>query len=439
MSDSPTVAVLGAGGLIGSAVAEDLARHGWPLKALARRFTAAQRAALGEAALETPFARLPAGDLARLLAGADVVVNCVGVLQDSPRGRTVDAHERFVATLVAALKAQAKPALLVHLSIPGAPADDHTAFSRTKRAAERLIEGSGLPYVVLRPGFVIAPAAYGGGALIRALAALPLRVDGGLGARPFAIVAADDLCATVRRAAELWAAGWPGGGMVWETMAPQTPSVADVVEAFRARFGGPDARATAPGWLLRTAALAGDAAALLGWSPPVRSTALAELRRGVAGDPAGWITATGIRPAPLGEALARLPATVQEAWFGRLYLTKPALVAGLAAFWIASGAIALGPGYQAAADLLATHGAPSVWAGALVRTTALADIAIGAAIAFQRTCRGGLVAGLTLTAGYLIAATILAPSLWADPLGPLVKTAPLVLAMLAALAILRER
>jgi uncharacterized protein YbjT (DUF2867 family) len=433
------VAVLGAGGLIGAALAEDLARRGLLLRALARRFTRAQRATFGAAAFETPFARLEAAELRRVLAGADVVVNCVGVLQDGPRGRTDDVHERFVATLIAALRAQPKPVLLVHVSIPGAAADDRTAFSLSKRAAERLIEQCGLPYVILRPGFVIAPAAYGGGALIRALAALPSRLGAALGARPFAFVAIYDLCATVRRAAELWASGWPGGGVAWDAMAPEATTVTDVVEAFRARFGGPAPRGAAPAWLLRAGALAGDAAALLGWSPPVRSTALAEMRRGVAGDPSAWMAATGIQPASLGEALARLPATVQEAWFARLYLLKAAIVAGLAGFWIASGVVALGPGYAAASGFLAGHGVPAGLAGPLAWATALADIGVGAAIALRRASQGGLIAGLALTGAYVVAATMLAPALWTDPLGPLVKTAPLVLAMLAALAILPER
>ena len=433
------MAVLGAGGLIGAALAEDLARRGWTLKALARRLTRAQRAALGETAIETTFARLESAELGWVLASADVVINCVGVLQDGPRGRTDEAHERFVATLIAALQARPEPPLLIHISIPGAPADDRTAFSRTKRAAERLIEGSALPYLILRPGFVIAPAAYGGGALVRALAALPLRIDPALAARPFSVIAIDDLCEAVRRAAELWASSWPAGGVAWDAMAPQAVTVADVVEAFRARFGGPAPRATAPAWLLRTGALGGDAAAQLGWSPPVRSTALAEMQRGVAGDPSAWMAATGIQPATLDEALGRLPATVQEAWYARLYLLKAAIIACLAAVWVASGAVALGPGYAAASGFLAAHGAPAGWAGPLTWATALADIGVGAAIAFRRACRGGLIAGLALTAAYLAAATLRAAALWTDPLGPLVKTAPLVLAMLVALAILPER
>ena len=47
--------------------------------------------------------------------------------------------------------------LLVHLSIPGTTADDSTEFARSKRDAERAIAESGIPYAILRPGFVLAP------------------------------------------------------------------------------------------------------------------------------------------------------------------------------------------------------------------------------------------------------------------------------------------
>lgn len=434
MTAPPAVAVLGASGLIGCAIAEDLRAHGWPLLAVARRLTTAQRAAFGAAAREAPFAGLDAGALAELLAGADVVVNCVGVLQDGPRGRTADVHERFVATLVEAMRRAGRPQLLVHLSVPGEAADDETAFSRTKRHAEALIAASGLPHAILRPGFVIAPTAYGGGALVRALAALPVRLDPATSARPFAATALSDLCGTVRRAVELWPAG-----AVWDVMERTPGTVGDVVEAFRARFGGPRPVAALPGWLLSLGALAGDAAAWLGWSPPVRSTALKELRRGVTGDPSAWSAATGIEPADCAAALRQVAASAQEAWFARLFLAKPLVLGVLSAFWIVSGAVALGPGYAAARAALVAVGFPSVAAGGATIATSLADIAVGLAIAARRTCRGGLVAGLALTLAYLAAATVLAPGLWADPLGPLVKDAPALVLMLAGLAILRDR
>ena len=46
---------------------------------------------------------------------------------------------------------------------------------------------------------------------------------------------------------------------------------------------------------------------------------------------------------------------------------------------------------------------------------------------------------LALTLVYLVAASILAPELWADPLGPLVKAIPALVLALVALAIWDER
>ena len=63
--------------------------------------------------------------------------------------------------------------------------------------AERLIAASGVPYAILRPGFVIAPSAYGGSAMLRALAALPVALPAKETATPFQPVASEDLAATI--------------------------------------------------------------------------------------------------------------------------------------------------------------------------------------------------------------------------------------------------
>ena len=44
-----------------------------------------------------------------------------------------------------------------------------------------------------------------------------------------------------------------------------------------------------------------------------------------------------------------------------------------------------------------------------------------------------------LSPAYLVAATALTPTLWLDPLGPLVKVVPSIVLALVALAILDER
>ena len=142
--------------------------------------------------------------LARLIEeySVDLVVNCLGVLQDGPGSDTGDVHRDFVARLVQAIRDSGRAIRLVHISIPGTAADDRTAFSRTKREAERLIAASGAAFAILRPGFVIAPSAYGGSAMLRALAAFPLQLPAAEAATPFQPVAVEDIAATIA-----WLAG----------------------------------------------------------------------------------------------------------------------------------------------------------------------------------------------------------------------------------------
>src|SRR5215469_7372294 len=135
----PTIAVLGASGLIGEIVASRLARKGFPIVPIARRLSRAQKAEFETVAVECSFISFDAVALAHIFSKnkVDIVVNCVGVLQDGPRGKTDDVHRAFVERLLTALGSQEGPLLLIHLSIPGDSRDDRTRFSQTKRAAER--------------------------------------------------------------------------------------------------------------------------------------------------------------------------------------------------------------------------------------------------------------------------------------------------------------
>ena len=370
----PSIVVLGASGLLGHAIASRLIAEGFRVVPIARRFSPAQRAALGGLATECPVVDLDEAALARLLAthGAELVVNCIGVLQDGPRGSAATVHGGFVRRLVQAMAN--RPSLLVHVSIPGRPEDDRTAFSTSKRAAEAFIAAGPVPFLILRPGFVIAPAAYGGSALVRALAALPVALPPSEAARPFATTDIADIARTIAVVATRWRDGARDWRATWDVMERRPATVGAVVDAFRLRFGGPAPRLRLPSSLMTLGARAGDLAARLGWSPPIRSTALAEMRRGVEGDPGPWIAATGIEPAALADTLARLPATVQEAWFARLYLAKPLILATLALFWIASGLIALTLAFDAAAAILTAHGFPPPLARGITIASSLADI-----------------------------------------------------------------
>lgn len=430
----PQIAVLGANGLIGNAVACDLERRGFAVIGLARQFTAAQRGALAKA-VEVPLLSLPQDALAELLKDADMVVNTIGILQ----GVESEAVHRDFAARLAAVCAAGSQKLLVHLSIPGRAEDDRTLYSLSKRQGESAVAASGAPYVIVRPGFVVATAAYGGSALIRALAMLPLDLPTRERKSPFAATAISDLCETVAQLAARWSGGEKAWSRTWDVMEDKPGTVGDIVAAFRAHHGGPRPLLATPGWMLVPGVIAGDMAAGLGWKPPIRSTAIREMRRGVRGNPQAWMQDTGIRPLSAREVVAATQATVQEKWFAHLYLLKALALAALVIFWCASGTIALTVAFAAARQTLLDHGFPFGLAHGVTIGSSLLDISVGLLIAFRRTSRIGLMAGVLVSLGYMIGSAIIAPDLWVEPLGALVKTGPAIVLMLFCLAILDDR
>jgi uncharacterized protein YbjT (DUF2867 family) len=431
----PHIAVLGANGLIGNAIALDLKRRGLGTVSYARRFTAAQRSGLGGTSVETPLLSLSQEDLANLLAGADLVVNTIGILQ----GGESDAVHRAFAARLAKVCATAPRKLLVHLSLPGREEADHTLYSRTKREGERAIRDSGAPHAILRPGLVIATAAYGGSALVRALATLPFDLPAREKHSAFATTAVADLCKTVAHIASRWRSGDRDWGKTWDVLEERPGTVGDVIATFRAHLGGPAPLLTLPGVMLSLGATAGDMVAWLGWKSPIRSTAIQEMRRGVRGEPQLWMDETGIVPLSARNAIYLTPATVQEKWFARLYLLKALALLILVVFWCASGGIALTLGFSAARQILLDHGFPFGLAHGLTIGSSLLDLSVGILIAFRRTSRIGLVAGILVSLGYMIGAAVLTPDLWVEPLGALVKTGPAIVLMLFCLAIFDDR
>lgn len=435
-----TILVLGASGLIGRFITDDLRTRGFRVLGVARSLSPAQR--MSALDLELPILSLDAAALMRLLRehSVDVVVNCLGVLQDGPASNTNAVHRDFVTRLLVAIGGGGRAVRLVHISIPGTAAADRTAFATTKREAERLIAASGIPHAILRPGFVIAPAAYGGSAMLRALAAFPLDLPDKEMATPFQPIAVQDIAATVAWLAVCDIGDASVKAVSWDLMQAEPVTMAVVIESFRAAFGTAGwPRVATPAFLLDLGAKIGDLASYLGWMPPMCSTAVAELRRGVQGDPSAWTAATGIAPKALVETIGRHPATIQDKWFARLFLIKPLIFASLVAFWLVSGFIALFISYRAAAGILSAHNFPPALVDPITIGTSLMDMSIGVLIAFRRTAAIGLVAGIMASLGYMVGAAILTPDLWIEPLGALVKTGPAIVLMLLALLMLDNR
>ena len=428
------VLLLGATGLIGSAIAARLKRDGNEIVAVARGGGTAAARLNADALLRIDLREaVRPEDWAAALEGVDAVVNAAGVLQDSGRDDVARVQEAAPAALYEACAA-AGVRRVVHISAIGAEAKAPTPFSRSKHAIEERLRASGLDWVILRPAVVTGRAAYGGSALFRAAAALPF-VPVQAGAGRIQIVQLDEVADTVARLARPDAQA----RLTLDLAHPQAMTVEEVVAHYRRWLGWPPAPPLRlPGWALGLAYRLGDLAGRFGWRSPLRSTARRELMRGAVGDPEEWTRVTGIRPRSLTEALAAEPASVQERWFARLYLLKPLILIVFAAFWILTALISLGPGRGIGEGLLREAGL-GVYSDAGVVAGSLADLAIGIGILFRRTARPALLAALALALFYAIAGSLLLPRLWAEPIGPMLKIWPILALNLVALAMLDER
>jgi len=276
--------------------------------------------------------------------------------------------------------------------------------------------------------------------MLRALAALPVDLPADEAATPFQPVAVEDIAATIAWLATRDIDDEAVRSVTWDLMQKQPVSLGGVIAQFRWSFGtAKQFRIASPSFLIDLGARLGDLTNRLGWMPPMRSTAIAELRRGVTGDPSPWMHATGIVPKTIAQAVGGRPATIQDKWFARLFLIKALIFASLVLFWVASGFIALVISYDAAAGILSAHHFPPALVGPVTVGTSLMDMSIGVLIAIRRAAAFGLVAGIVASLGYMFGSAILTPDLWIEPLGALVKTGPAIVLMLVALLMLDNR
>lgn len=91
--------------------------------------------------------------LARLLRGADTMINLVGVLNESGRDTFVRVHVGFARDAVAACKAGGV-ARYLHMSALNAAADAPSKYLRGKGEAEAIVAASTLEWTIFRPSVI---------------------------------------------------------------------------------------------------------------------------------------------------------------------------------------------------------------------------------------------------------------------------------------------
>ncbi len=400
------IVLVGADGFIGRHIAFHLRAAGHEVLAVARRVSALQ--AMGFATLQADLTSAEAQDAAfwrPLLQGA-ALIWCAGLLTGREAAfRAV--HERAPR---AALQALAGRAVLI--SSVGVEA--RTPFARWRRTTEAVFVGQ----AILRPGLVLADTSYGGSSALRAFAALPWVMPVvGDGRQPFNPIHAEDLAAAALAALALPPALHEVGG-------PEVLRQDELAALLRRWLGLPPApvlRLPLP--LARGLGRLGDALCL----GPLSCTTVEQLAAGVLSRPSA-----ALPPAwPVGTFAMRRPAGTQDLWAARLYLVKPLVRLVLAGMWLASAWLGLtarpGDFPEVAAPL---------W---LARAGGIADLCLGLALLRNLWPKRLAQAQLALVGAYTIGLTLLAPGLWADPFGGLLKNLPVLALILVHLILAEER
>jgi uncharacterized protein YbjT (DUF2867 family) len=154
----PLVTVFGGSGFLGRHVVRALAKRGYRIRVAVRRPDIAgflqPAGGVGQISMVQANLRYR-NSVDRAVEGAQYVVNCVGLLQETGRN-TFDAVQEFGGRAVAEA-ARGVGAKLTHISAIGANAEGDSAYGRTKARAEAAILSILPDAIILRPSILFGP------------------------------------------------------------------------------------------------------------------------------------------------------------------------------------------------------------------------------------------------------------------------------------------
>ncbi len=150
---SKLVTIVGGSGFLGRYIARRLAKEGWRIRVAVRRPNEAMfvrtYGVVGQ--VEPVLCNIrDDASVASVVAGSDVVVNCVGVLTETGKN-TFEAVQAEGAARVARLAAEAGVSKMVHISAIGADPEGASDYSRTKAEGEASVLAHFPNAMIVRP------------------------------------------------------------------------------------------------------------------------------------------------------------------------------------------------------------------------------------------------------------------------------------------------
>ncbi len=156
---SNLVTIFGGSGFVGRYIARRMAKEGWRVRVAVRRPNDAlfvrPYGVVGQ--VEPVFCNIRDDESVRAVTkGADVVVNCVGVLAEDGKN-TFDAVQAEGAGRVARIAAEESVQRMVQISAIGADADSDSEYAQSKAEGEEAVLAAFPTAIILRPSIVFGP------------------------------------------------------------------------------------------------------------------------------------------------------------------------------------------------------------------------------------------------------------------------------------------
>ncbi|MCE7796507.1 complex I NDUFA9 subunit family protein [Sphingobium sufflavum] len=288
--ETKLVTIFGGGGFVGRALAQELFARGWRVRIAQREprraFAVKALGSLGQTQFAAADITRP-DSVARAVAGADAVVNLVGLL----KGDFEAAHVTGAETIARATAAAGIPTL-VHVSAIGADSASPSAYGRTKGEGEAAVRAVFPAATIVRPSIIFGrddkfTNRFAG--LIRSLPVVPLIAA----ETKFQPVFVADVAKSL---AEAVANPGTHAGKTYALGGPDILSMAQI-NAWLAEATG-----RTPSFIPLPAAASCALATLTGWAPgaPITKDQLAMLATDNVVDPAlPGLAELGVKPTPL--------------------------------------------------------------------------------------------------------------------------------------------
>lgn len=311
--------VFGGSGFVGGQVVRALARRGWRVRIAVRKPHLAQDLRMqGDVGQILPVrcdVTRPE-DVDAALAGADLAVNLVGALYESPWTRFQALHVDAAAAIARACARIG--ARLVHVSAIGADAASGSAYARTKAEGEAAVRAALPGAVVVRPSIVFGDGDGFLNRFARMAAVAPALPLIGWGRTRFQPVYVGDLAEAIARAATRPSAQ----GRTFELGGPSIYTFEDVLKLILRETNRSRLLAPLPFPVARIIGSLAQMTALVGIAPPLTRDQVVMLQTdNVVAEGAEGLDALGITPTGL-EAIA--PAYLWRYRRGGQYAEKPA-------------------------------------------------------------------------------------------------------------------